>query len=200
VHVLASRVLLRPADFDASVAFYETAVGLARYREDLAAETRARTPDATAEQSTAAGTSLHLGENRFGSQLATIDSVTITDQWGKPATSVTSGEAATAQIVVRAPADSYRMALSITRDDGLLCLETSHRWNAGVGQGELELRLERLDLAAGSYGVSVGLYSDDWEETYDFHDRAYPLHVRGDPAPHGAVLNVPLAWTRRAAS
>lgn len=33
VHVLQSRVLLRPADFDASVAFYEQSVGLTRYRE-----------------------------------------------------------------------------------------------------------------------------------------------------------------------
>lgn len=33
VHVLQSRVLLRPADMDASLAFYEDRLGLARYRE-----------------------------------------------------------------------------------------------------------------------------------------------------------------------
>lgn len=33
MHVLQSRVLTRPADFDRSVAFYERALGLARYRE-----------------------------------------------------------------------------------------------------------------------------------------------------------------------
>lgn len=33
VHVLASRLLLRPADFETSVRFYETAIGLVRYRE-----------------------------------------------------------------------------------------------------------------------------------------------------------------------
>jgi predicted enzyme related to lactoylglutathione lyase len=33
VHVLQSRVLLRPASFDASVAFYEQTLGLTRYRE-----------------------------------------------------------------------------------------------------------------------------------------------------------------------
>lgn len=33
IHVLQSRVLLRPLDFDASVDFYEHRVGLARYRE-----------------------------------------------------------------------------------------------------------------------------------------------------------------------
>ncbi len=33
MHVLQSRVLLRPADFDRSVAFYETSLGLVRYRE-----------------------------------------------------------------------------------------------------------------------------------------------------------------------
>lgn len=33
MHVLQSRVLLRPAHFDRSVAFYEEALGLVRYRE-----------------------------------------------------------------------------------------------------------------------------------------------------------------------
>lgn len=33
VHVLAARVLLRPADFDAAIDFYERRLGLARYRE-----------------------------------------------------------------------------------------------------------------------------------------------------------------------
>jgi catechol 2,3-dioxygenase-like lactoylglutathione lyase family enzyme len=33
VHVLQSRVLLRPRDFDASVTFYEQQVGLVRYRD-----------------------------------------------------------------------------------------------------------------------------------------------------------------------
>ena len=33
MHVLQSRVLLRPADFDRSVSFYEEQLGLVRYRE-----------------------------------------------------------------------------------------------------------------------------------------------------------------------
>lgn len=33
MHVLQSRVLLRPSSFDASVSFYESALGLTRYRE-----------------------------------------------------------------------------------------------------------------------------------------------------------------------
>lgn len=33
MHVLQSRVLLRPRDFDRSVAFYETGIGLVRYRD-----------------------------------------------------------------------------------------------------------------------------------------------------------------------
>lgn len=33
MHVLQSRVLLRPGDFQRSVAFYETGIGLVRYRD-----------------------------------------------------------------------------------------------------------------------------------------------------------------------
>ena len=33
MHVLQSRILLRPRDFDASVAFYEGQLGLVRYRD-----------------------------------------------------------------------------------------------------------------------------------------------------------------------
>ena len=40
MHILQSRVLLRPRDFDRSVAFYEHGVGLVRYREWGAAPDR----------------------------------------------------------------------------------------------------------------------------------------------------------------
>lgn len=33
MHVLSSRILIRPTDFDASVRFYELGIGLVRYRE-----------------------------------------------------------------------------------------------------------------------------------------------------------------------
>ncbi|MGH8908814.1 MAG: VOC family protein [Egibacteraceae bacterium] len=33
MHVLAARILLEPADFQASIAFYEAKLGLARFRE-----------------------------------------------------------------------------------------------------------------------------------------------------------------------
>jgi hypothetical protein len=54
--------------------------------------------------------------------------------------------------------------------------------------------LERLDLAPGLYSFDVGLFSADWDRTYDFHKAAYELHVTGGD-PSGAVWAPPVAWT-----
>ncbi len=169
------------------------------YREQMMSETRAATPRDVPPAVTPAGTSLEVLENRFGTQRARVESVHVRDPWGRPVTTGVPGDGIVLDVRVTVPSSvgSCYVAVSLARDDGLLCFETSHPWDPDdLGErGRLELTLARVDLAAGTYAFSVGIYSRDWEETHDYHWAAYPLELRGEPAPHRAVLSPPRSWS-----
>ena len=59
--------------------------------------------------------------------------------------------------------------------------------------GRVNLTLERIDLAPGSYHVTVGLFSPDWQQVYDYHAEVYPLRVIGT-RPTKGLLNPPVRW------
>ncbi|MEJ7784840.1 MAG: hypothetical protein WKF96_08555 [Solirubrobacteraceae bacterium] len=79
----------------------------------------------------------------------------------------------------------------------MACFETATR-GEGVRTGPLpgpltvQLGIERLDLAPGSYRIDVGLYRNDWDEVYDFHWPAYRIEVPG--APITGLLVPPGTW------
>jgi lipopolysaccharide transport system ATP-binding protein len=57
----------------------------------------------------------------------------------------------------------------------------------------IRLRIDRLDLAAGNYHITVGLFSSDWTEGYDYHAEAYPLTLVGQEASKG-FFAPPTEW------
>ena len=62
-----------------------------------------------------------------------------------------------------------------------------------VGVHKVALHLDRLDLAPGTYDISVGVYESGWAFAYDYHWRVYPLQVRAD-RPGSGVLVPPHRW------
>jgi hypothetical protein len=60
-------------------------------------------------------------------------------------------------------------------------------------QGEVNLRLARLDLAPGAYYVDVGVYAGDWSVTYDYHWHVYTLAISGADDGKGP-LRPPSEW------
>ena len=87
----------------------------------------------------------------------------------------------------------------IRRQDGLVCLDTS---TAAVSETEtirVTADIERLDLSPGPYAFDVGLFSESWDTTYDFHKGAYELQITGK-GPSGAVWAPPVGWTVRGPS
>ena len=81
----------------------------------------------------------------------------------------------------------------------MICLDTSTLLTTRPGNEPQTVRLniDRLDLAAGSYTFDVGLYSEDWASTYDYHWRAYSLRVDGPPpGPSLPLLAPPVRWAR----
>jgi len=169
----------------------EAGVVVAGYRERTEARNLERTPEPPpGEQG-----DLRLRENRVGTQEATIDRV-----------SVTAPTAVGGPLTITLDLQPHRdgivdpiVSVSLHRDgDSRPCLETATR-DEGLRVGPLtgpltvELAVERLDLAPGSYRVDVGLYRNDWDEVFDFHWRAYAVEVPGDRAAKGAVAP-PLTW------
>ncbi|MBF2088581.1 MAG: methyltransferase domain-containing protein [Synechococcales cyanobacterium K44_A2020_017] len=58
----------------------------------------------------------------------------------------------------------------------------------------LDLHIERLDLAQGTYFINPGIFSPDWEATYVFQWHQYPLEIQSSPSQKG-LLHPPLHWS-----
>ncbi len=167
-----------------------------RYRDAMADETRRMTPADVADATTPDGTTLRIGENRFGNQEAHITSGTVLDGWGERCVATTTGAAAKLRVEVEVPPslDEVMLGATLVRlSDGALCLDTS---TAVVdGAAAYELTVDRLDLAPGEYAWDLGLYSGDWSRTYDHHWRAYPMTVSGHQfGPGGPIMAPPMSW------
>jgi hypothetical protein len=170
---------------------------LERYAEVTSRETRLLTPSVEMQQHTPAGIPLDLHRNRFGSLEATIDAVHIRDRRNKECTVLESGASLLLEVLTSMPGHMKSVNLAvklIRRRDGLVCLDTSTPASVISGSVKFTAEFERLDLAAGDYSFDLGLYSDDWDRTFDFHTAAYELRVTSRWSAD-AVLAPPVWWT-----
>ena len=171
------------------VSYGEAATVVDSYEEAARERARAATPPAADEGP------LQLGEDRVGTQEATIDAIDLGDG------EIASGDPLLIglRLSARAAIDDPIVSIAIRRQaDDALCCELDTR-TSGVSVGRLdsnasvELAFARLDLAPGDHVVDVGLYSPDWETVYDYHWHAYRLHVSG-PAGGKGTLRPPHEW------
>jgi lipopolysaccharide transport system ATP-binding protein len=178
----------------------DTAKAVATYYEqEMREESLRRTPQ-TLPLSTASGTPALRKENRFGSMEMEISGVTL-----RPGPQLTCGAPLAVEIQFQCPAtlDSPIFALSITRPDGMICLDTNTR-SARIpipplhGDGFIQLTIERLDLAAGAYFINVGVFDSNWSHAYDFHWHMYQIFMEGGSA-HKGILAPPNQWTMKLA-
>jgi lipopolysaccharide transport system ATP-binding protein len=167
----------------------------ARYVASQAEATRLITPHDVPVAYTPAGLPLTVHENRFGSMEATIAAVRIRDAWGEPTVQLMTGAPMLVEIDVEVPdsAGAAFVGATLRRSDELICLDTYTTVEAGTGPARARLNIERLDIAAGEYLLDVGIYSGDWNRTYDYHFGAYPLTVLG-PEPGAGMMAPPLSW------
>ena len=169
---------------------------LRRYQEITARETRLLTPPPGDEVQTPSGISLELHKNRFGTQEATIEAVNLVDAFGADSPAAPRGSPLHVEVIASIPERLQPAAVSlklIRRRDGLVCLDSSTIVCSGTELVRLSAYLERLDLAPGAYEFDVGLFSEDWDRTYDFHKAAYELHVTGG-GPADSVWAPPVGW------
>jgi lipopolysaccharide transport system ATP-binding protein len=170
------------------------------YVNELANETRRRTPDSANMMSTRFGTMLQPQTNRFGSQEVQIEAVEIFGRTGTSTNEVASGESISVRIryFAHKPFPGPIFSVSLSREDGLICFDTNTAAQ-GIelppiaGRGEIVLHLQRLDLAGGKYFVDVGIFEHQWAFGYDYHWHVYPLTIES-PRVEVGFLNPPHVW------
>lgn len=185
-----------------SVAHGAANVVVQQYTNEMSKETQRLTPAIHPSQHVD-GNMLRLNENRFGSLDMEITAVHLLDAAGRPVTEQESGQPLCVQIEFRAPEPipSPIFGVSISREDGFICYETStdHSDNDHLavptlqGEGKIRLCLDQLPLIGDSYYVDVGIYERNWAYAYDYHWHVYPLHIIAPDSPKG-VLYSPHRW------
>jgi lipopolysaccharide transport system ATP-binding protein len=170
----------------------DAAAVVAEYRSAMRSTTLDRTPAPTAARKEG---DLELRRNRYGSQDATIDAVTLERE-------IETGAGLTIGLDVSArngSVDDPIVGIAIHRvSDGVICYESSTesdgvRVGTLAGRLRVELRFDQLDLLPGDYRLDAGLYRGDWEFAYDFHWQAYPLRVVGSSRDKG-IFRPPHRW------
>jgi hypothetical protein len=87
-----------------------------------------------------------------------------------------------------------------TDDTGVHCIDIDtdsdgHPLGLLPGRHTIELVLDRLDLAEGTYHLDVGVYERNWEETFDYLWQARRIDVTAG-GPKG-LLSPPRRWKIR---
>jgi lipopolysaccharide transport system ATP-binding protein len=175
------------------VAYGEPEIVAGQYVTEMRAETQKRTP-IRPPQMTTGGVELRVNENRFGSL-----EIEITDVKLLPSSELNNGDSLCVQIDYRSPQpiQSPIFNVSISREDGQICLdvntETMELSVPLQGQGQIQLKLERLDLSRGQYFINVGVFKQDWTYAYDYHWHVYPLLIHSIIKENG-ILCPPHRW------
>jgi len=140
------------------------------------------------------------GGLRLGSREVELTSIEVLDASGRTAGLHRCGARLRVRLryAVRDPSTTQLQAsVSLHDPTGRVGLDVPTRAVLGVpggGSGVVELDVERLDLAAGAWHLDVGLYSPDWERTYDYRWKALTLLVEGREGGKG-TLAPPVRWT-----
>lgn len=138
--------------------------------------------------------------NRFGSGLAEISEVVLRGADGGETKAICTGDAFSLQFAFGSeqPIADVIAVVGIYAPDETACLEISSE-SAGLALASspepsgVTIAIDRLDLRAGEYFVTVGLFSSDWQHVYDYHAEAYPFTVSGPHVSKG-YLSPPLQW------
>jgi lipopolysaccharide transport system ATP-binding protein len=176
---------------------------VANYRAEMMNETRRRTPADVAAQLRSGNIVLQTHRNRFGSLEVEISAVRLFDFRGEEVTKIMSGDSLKIDIdfKLNAPVSSAFFTINIGNSERDDCVVTNTGEDGvdlpALSQVEsVTLQIDRLDLPAGDYWVSVGVFETNWSYAYDYHWRAYPFSVSSERLGKGQ-LDPPRHWAVR---
>jgi ABC-type polysaccharide/polyol phosphate transport system ATPase subunit len=124
-------------------------------------------------------------EGRWGSRDATITDVTLHGDDG-PTHLFQSGGRMTVRMGVTAvePLDNFVFGISIFNAEGICCYGTNTdieelKSEMMIGDGEVSVVIERLELVEGTYKIDVAIHAREGRP-YDYHRLLYTFRVKSD--------------------
>jgi lipopolysaccharide transport system ATP-binding protein len=139
------------------------------------------------------------GSKRVGTMDVVISDVALTDAAGHALSGINTGDGLTVRFHIASGRPTpVQISLSIADTSGRLCFDANSETDRIdlppiTGSLSCSIDLQRLDLAPGTYFVSVGVWKADWAEAYDMHLDAYPFEVSGGPKLQG-IMDPPRRW------
>jgi len=142
-----------------------------------------------------------LASKRFGTGDVEIVEVRLVDGAGTTSTSLRAGSAATVVIEYVAHKEVPEAIFGVSVHsvvDGIRYFDFSTAadgQSTGTlkGPGRVQLKLERVDLAAGTYHLDAGVYQSDWDSTFDYLWQAQYFEISSDNQ-EGAIQR-PRTWS-----
>jgi len=138
--------------------------------------------------------------SRFGNGELQITAVELLNEQSTPTSTIVAGDRLSISLTyVGATRDRNAViVIGVYAADDTCCFETDSKLAefaplVDSDTVRIETTLNRIDLAPGDYRVTVGLFSADWQQVYDYHAEVYPLAVTG-PGPRKGMLNPPTQW------
>ena len=141
-------------------------------------------PEAVAEPTGPPEDMFAASEGRWGSREVEITAVELVDDKGRAGHVFQTGSAMAIRLKVRASrlVDDFAFGVGIFNTEGVLCYGT----NTAIeelspdrleGDGEVTFRIERLDLADGTYKLDVAVHHQDGRP-YDYHRLLHTFRVK----------------------
>ncbi|MGY1618338.1 ABC transporter ATP-binding protein [Geodermatophilus sp. SYSU D00691] len=139
------------------------------------------------------------GLERQGDRLVEITGVRVGSVQGLEGALLQRGEplALELDLVAHEPVPEAVVGISVFTDDGVLCFDVASLYDRLFigpldGKHTVQLAIQRVDLAPGTYWVEVGVYGADFSHAHDVHSGAYHFQVSGRRAR--GVMDPPRQW------
>ncbi|KAM3094101.1 ABC transporter ATP-binding protein [Phormidesmis sp. 146-35] len=142
----------------------------------------------------------HAKKFRSYSREIEIIEVNLFDSRHNSITEINNGDPMTIEINYESHQQfsSVIFSVSISDENGQIYFNTNTFTSAltipiSVGMGKIRLCVDRLDLSGGHYYVNAGIFSSDWNLTYDYHWNQHPFQIAWTPNEQ-SLLCPPRHW------
>lgn len=198
VEAMCDRVLW--LDHGRTQALGTPGVVVTNYKAAMLSESGRRTPVDRPDLVTSGGIVLRTHENRMGSLEAEIVDVQLVDGQGRHTDRIANGAPLSIRLLLRSATalPAAHISITVCNAVGDTCIDLNTEVDRVaipeiIGDREMVLHLDRVDLATGDYSISVGLFNPSWAYAFDYHAHAYKLTVTGSASVLG-ILNPPRQW------
>jgi lipopolysaccharide transport system ATP-binding protein len=139
-------------------------------------------------------------EHRTGQTPIAVRNVWLTNEGNQEIDAIAPGDSITVHVEYEAQqrVELPIFVVTLYRDDGVKCYETSTQADGifiseALGKASLSLIFSEMPLMEGYYFFDVSLYDQNWDQIFEYRNRAAPFHVLGY-RPGSGVFHPPHRW------